>query len=66
VIRAAAVVLNVSLPEPRADAIEVDLEHVEGVAVAVTMPYTRQRFLRRMRYGTMSAQRRSRRIWGDS
>ncbi len=39
-IRAAAVVVDVALPETGSSGIEVHLEHVDGPAISVLEPYT--------------------------
>jgi hypothetical protein len=40
-LRAAAVALNVTLPESNRDGIEISTEHREGVAIGLVFPYTR-------------------------
>jgi hypothetical protein len=39
-LRAAAVALNVTLPEANRDGIEISTEHREGVAIGLIFPYT--------------------------
>lgn len=39
-VRAAAVALNVTLPERNRDGIEISVEHREGVAIGLIFPYT--------------------------
>jgi hypothetical protein len=63
-IRAAAIVVDVRLPELGSDAIEVSLEHVEGQALRVQLPYSKRR--RNISYGPVRASADSRRIWAHS
>ncbi len=47
------------------DVIRVDLEHRDGVAIAVLLPYVIKRGLRRhIEYGTLSAVPRDPEVWG--
>jgi hypothetical protein len=62
-IRAGAVASDVRLQSPVAgDAIQVDLEHAEGHALTVLLPYTKKR-LGRIDYGTITAHAGEHRIW---
>lgn len=63
-IRAAAVIADVRLPDLGSDAIEVSLEHVEGQALCVLLPYTKRR--KDINYGAVRASAGKRRIWGGS
>jgi hypothetical protein len=63
-IRAAAVIADVRLPDLGSDAIEVSLEHVEGQALRVQLPYTKRR--KNISYGPVRASAGSRRIWAHS
>lgn len=62
-IRAGAVVADVRLPELGSDAIQVELEHVEGQALTVLLPYTKKRLRRGIDYGPIRAQAGTPRIW---
>lgn len=62
-IRAGAIVADVRLPDQSSDAIRVDLEHAEGHALAVLLPYTKKKLRRGVDYGQPRAQAGSRRIW---
>lgn len=63
VIRAAAVAVDVLIDDGAGDAISVDLEHAEGQAITVLLPYSKARFGKRIKYGAMSAQPGEHRIW---
>ncbi len=60
--RACAVVADVRLPDG-SDAIRVALEHREGVAMAVLLPYSAGQPGQRGEYGPLSAAASDRRIW---
>ena len=45
------------------DAIRVDLEHSEGAAMAVLLPYTKKRFGRGIDYSTLQAGVATNRVW---
>lgn len=62
-IRAGAIVSDVRLVEAGGDAIQVDLEHVEGHALTVLLPYAKKRLRKAVRYGPMRAETGHRRIW---
>jgi hypothetical protein len=62
-IRAAAIVADVRLPDNGGDAIEVSLEHVDGQALRVLLPYARRKAFT---YGPIRAQGGNRRIWSHS
>jgi hypothetical protein len=66
VIRAAAVAVDVHIDGGAGDAISVDLEHAEGHAITVVLPYWKARFGKRLKYGSMSAQAGEHRIWASS
>jgi hypothetical protein len=60
--RAAAFVSDVRLPRSMfGDAIRVELEHREGVGLAVLLPYRRSSH--EVEYGDLSAQRGVQRVW---
>lgn len=63
-LRAAAFVANVAVDG--ADAIRVELEHREGTAISVLLPYTKPRLGRSgIRYGELSAAPGERRVWPE-
>lgn len=59
--RAGAVVADVRLAS--SDAVRVDLEHVDGHALTVLLPYSKKRRRRGVDYGQLRAQAGSVRIW---
>jgi len=61
-LRAAAVVADVRLPGG-GDAIRVELEHTEGPALAVVLPYAKKRFGRGIDFGQLQAAAGTRHIW---
>ena len=61
-LRATAVVADIHLPEA-GDAIRVELEHAEGTALTVLLPYTRKRFGKKVDYGSLRAEAGTRHIW---
>jgi hypothetical protein len=63
-IRAGAVVATISLAEG-GDAIRVDLEHAEGQALTVLLPYSRHRRHKSIEYGQLRAVVGERRVWPD-
>jgi hypothetical protein len=67
-LRGAAVVSDVRIEGPDGDAIRVEVEHREGVAIAVLLPYTIQEKLlaKQVVYGDMRAAGAERRIWPAS
>jgi len=62
-IRAGAIVADVRVAELGGDAIQVDLEHADGHALTVLLPYTKKRLRKGVDYGPMRAQAGRRRIW---
>lgn len=60
-IRAAAIVVDVKVPE--GDAIRVQLEHVEGHALEVLLPYAPKRLGGAFEYGQLHAQAGQPRVW---
>jgi hypothetical protein len=60
-VRAVAICSDVRLTD--SDAVRVDLEHREGHALAVLMPYKRKRFGRGVEYGELRAGAADRQIW---
>ena len=64
-LRAAAVVADVLLKDGGRDAINVSLEHSEGPAMNVQLPYSRDGDSADIDYGEASATPGRRRIWGE-
>jgi hypothetical protein len=61
-LRAAALVADVRLPDG-GDAVQVELEHTEGVALTVQLPYSKKRFTRDIDYGQLRAAAGARQVW---
>ena len=61
-LRAAAVVADVRLPDG-GDAVQVELEHTEGSALTLHLPYSRRRFGRGIDYGQLQAAAGTRHVW---
>lgn len=59
--RAAAVVSDVRIPQ--SDAIRVELEHSDGQAIMVLLPYRTKKFRRGVEYGEMMAGQGQAQIW---
>ena len=47
------------------DAVRVEVEHREGTALVVLMPYSRSRFKKTVEFGQMSVSRSSQRVWSS-
>ena len=62
-IRAAAFVTDVHVPGKPGDAIRVDLEHAEGLAIAVLLPYSKRRSGRGIDYAPLRAAPGERHVW---
>jgi len=62
-IRAAALVADVTAAELGGDAVEVSLEHAEGPALRVLLPYSKRRFGRGVEYGQLRAMNGTKRVW---
>ena len=60
-LRAAALVANVRANG--SDAVQVELEHRDGHAIVVHLPYKKRRFGRGIEYGQLAAGDGSRQIW---
>lgn len=60
-LHAAAIVADVTTPD--GDAIRVDLEHLEGHAITILLPYSRKRFRKNVDYGPLRAQTGHKQIW---
>ena len=62
-IRACATAANVNLHAPkRGDAIQIDLEHLDGHALTVVLPYVKKR-RREVNYGPIQAHAGAHRVW---
>jgi hypothetical protein len=62
-ISATAVVANVTIPS--GDAIRVDLEHAEGQALTILLPYSKRTTDEAVEYGEIRAQAGHRQVWSD-
>jgi hypothetical protein len=62
-IRCAALTVNTRLSELRTDAVEVRLEHRDGAAILVFLPYKRPRFGGAVEYGDLRAYPATPTIW---
>src|SRR5260370_10913306 len=67
-LRGAAIISDVRIKDSGGDAIRVEVEHREGVAMALLLPYrVQQKLLRReIAYGDMLAEDAASRIWPTS
>ncbi len=63
-LRAAAVVADVRVSEG-GDAIQVEVEHAEGIAITILQPYTKKRFGRGVQFGELEASAGTRRVWAN-
>jgi hypothetical protein len=61
-LRAAAVIADVRLPDG-GDAVQAELEHTEGPALTIQLPYSTKRFGRRIDYGQLHAAAGTRHVW---
>jgi hypothetical protein len=61
-IRAGAVVTDVRMSDG-GDAVRVDLEHADGHALTVLLPYAKKRLSKKIEFGQLQAQAGQRRIW---
>lgn len=61
-IRAGAIVADIRLPDQSSDAIRVDLEHAEGHALTVVLPYAKRR-RNKIDYAPIQAHAGHHRIW---
>ncbi|MCP3880625.1 MAG: hypothetical protein GY701_19870 [Sulfitobacter sp.] len=62
ILRAGAIVADVRLPDAGTDSIQVDLEHTDGHALTVLLPYMKKRW-RGIEYGELQAQPGRSQIW---
>lgn len=61
--RACCIVADVRVRDLDSDAIQVDLEHTDGQALTVLLPYVKKRLSRKIEYGQLRARSGQRRIW---
>lgn len=61
-LRAAAVVADIRLPDG-SDAVQVELEHTEGPAFSIQLPYSKKLFGRGVNYGQLRATAGTRHVW---
>ncbi len=64
-IRAAAVVADVRLVSAGGDAIQVEVEHAQGTALTVLLPYNKKRFGRGVEFGDLRLSAGTRKVWLD-
>jgi hypothetical protein len=64
-LRAAATVSDVRIDSPSRDAIRVEIEHREGLALTVFLPYAKKRLGRGVTYSDLQAAPGERRIWSS-
>jgi hypothetical protein len=62
-LRAVAIVADVRTPD--SDAVRVELEHRDGHAIAVLLPYSKKRFGRGVEYRPMAASTSTRQVWSE-
>lgn len=62
-LRAVALVADVRVDG--GDAVQVELEHRDGHALAVLLPYKKKRFGRGIEYGALQAGPAARQVWSD-
>ena len=62
-IRAGAIVSDVRLAEEGSDAIRIELEHADGHAMSVFLPYMKKRLRRGFEFGSLQAEPAGSRIW---
>lgn len=62
-VRATALTLNTRLSKERSDAVEVRLEHRDGVSLLVLQPYKRPKFGGRIEYGELRTYRGAHEVW---
>ena len=62
-VRGTALTLNARLAKERTDAIEVRLEHRDGTALLVLLPYKRPKFGGRIEYGEVRTFRGAHDVW---
>jgi len=62
-IRCSAQVANTHLPKEHTDAVELRLEHADGVAIVVLLPYKRAKFGNVVDYGQLRAFPSTPEVW---
>lgn len=62
-VSATALTLNTRLAKERSDAIEVRLDHCDGLSLLVLLPYKRPKFGGRVEYGEMRSYRGAHDVW---
>ncbi len=63
-LRAGAVVAAVHLESIDSDAVRVDIEHREGAALVVVIPYSRKKLRKKIEWGDLQSMVVQTRIWG--
>ncbi|MEA2685687.1 MAG: hypothetical protein QOE93_882 [Actinomycetota bacterium] len=63
-LRSAAVVAAVHLQSIESDAIRVDIEHRDGAALTIVIPYTRTKLRKKVERGEMQSMVVEPKIWG--
>jgi len=63
-LRSAAVVAAVHLQSLESDAIRVDIEHRDGAALTIVIPYTRTKLRKKVERGEMQSMVVEPKIWG--
>ena len=64
-LRATAVVSDVRIAAPAGGAIRVEIEHQDGAAIAVLLPYSKRPFGRGVTYGGLQTMLGNPKIWSD-
>jgi len=64
-LRAGAVVAAVHLESIQSDAVRVDLEHRDGAALTLILPYTRKKLRKKIEWGATQSMVVQPRIWGS-
>ncbi|HVF13574.1 MAG TPA: hypothetical protein VM942_03185 [Acidimicrobiales bacterium] len=62
-LRVGAVVAAMHLESIQSDAVRVDIEHREGVALTLVLPYTRKKFRKKVEWGDTQSMLVEPRIW---
>jgi hypothetical protein len=62
-LRAAAFIADIRMGPGQGDAIRVDIEHREGHAIAVLLPYSKKSFGRGLAYGQLIGAPSTHRLW---
>lgn len=64
-LRVGAVVAAVHLESIASDAVRVDIEHRDGAALTLVLPYTRKKLRKKIDWGEMQSMVVEPRIWGS-